>query len=502
MSKLILLAAGFIGVLALSAQPVGVFTDHSNVGEVKGGVEFDSAHGAYKISANGANIWGTADAFHYAWKQVSGDITLSAGNAFVGEGKNPHRKAVLMVRQTLDPGSPYADVAIHGDGMISLQYRSQAGQITREQRSVLTGPGVTVRLERHGDQFNMVVTKPGSDPDQPPNLATVVMKDPVYVGIGLSAHEAEVTETTTISDVHLDVTPRTKIQSKLSIYDLATKNVEVIYKADHVFEAPNWSPDGSYLMINTGGDLYRIAPTAGAQPEKIQLSEKISSNNDHGITKDGKRIAISGRGAGTGSQVFLANSDGSKAQLMANGVPSYFHGFSPDGKFFVFTGERAANFDLYRMSVEGGAEERLTTDKALDDGPDYSPDGKWIYLNSERNGHNQIWRIPSAGAGEGDRHAEHVVQDDTSDWFPHPSPNSKWMVIISFEKGTRGHPPNRPVELRLMTMPGERLRKEHPVTVVSLFGGQGTINVNSWSPDSKKFAFVSYERVPDEGQKR
>jgi Tol biopolymer transport system component len=209
-------------------------------------------------------------------------------------------------------------------------------------------------------------------------------------------------------------------------------------------------------------------------------------------------IAISGRGAGTGSQVFLANSDGSKARLLANGVPSYFHGFSPDGHSFVYTGERAGNFDLYRMPVEGGIEERLTTDAALDDGPDFSPDGKWIYFNSERTGHNQIWRIPFAGAGEGDRHAEQVVIDDRCDWFPHPSPNSKWMVLISFAKGTRGHPPNRPVQLKLMPMPGDKLKKAEPVTIVSLFGGQGTINVNSWSPDSKKFAFVSYERIPDE----
>jgi TolB protein len=192
--------------------------------------------------------------------------------------------------------------------------------------------------------------------------------------------------------------------------------------------------------------------------------------------------------------------DGSKARLTANGVPSYFHGFSPDGKWFAYTGERAGNFDLYRMEVGGGLEERLTTHKALDDGPDYSPDGKFIYLNSERSGHNQIWRIPSDGAGEKDEGAEHVVHSETSDWFPHPSPNGKSIVFISFPKGTRGHPPNRQVQLRLMPMPGEKLKKNDPTitTVVNMLGGQGTINVNSWSPDSRKFAFVSYERVADQ----
>ena len=480
----------------LGAQPVGLFTNHSNVGEVEGSVEFDQAKGTYKVSGSGANIWGNVDAFHFVWKQVSGDIALSAANAFVGEGKNPHRKVVLMVRQTLEAGSPYADAAIHGDGMVSLQYRTQPNQATRELRSITNSPGV-VRLERHGDQFNIVVTKPGADPDELPNLTTVVMKDPVYIGIGISSHEAAVTESSIISSVSLDITPRTHIQSKLSIYDMATKKTDVIYTAGKVFEAPNWSPDGAYLMINTGGDLYRIPPAGGAEPQKMVLSEKVNSNNDHGITKDGRTIAISGRGQGTGSQVFVANADGSKARLVASGVPSYFHGFSPDGKWFAYTAERAANFDLYRMAVEGGEEERLTSHKALDDGPDYSPNGKWIYFNSERSGQNQIWRIPAEGGGENDARVQRVTDGDLCDWFPHPSPNGKWMVMISFPKGTRGHPPNRNVQLRLLPMPGDKLKKVEPAVIVSLFGGQGTINVNSWSPDSKKFAFVSYERVPD-----
>ena len=496
MSKLTLL---WIGLQLLSrAQPVGLFTGHTNVGEVEGTAEFDSAKGIYKISGSGANIWGNSDAFHFLWKQASGDISLAVDNAFIGEGKNPHRKVVLMIRQSLDAGSPYADAAIHGDGMISLQYRTQPNQPTRELRSTTVGPGASVRLERHGDQFNIVVTKPGVDQDELPNVTTVVMKDPIYVGIGISSHEAAVTESSLVSNVKVEVAPRTRIQSKISVYDLATKKIGVIYTADRVFEAPNWSPDGTYLMVNSGGDLYKLAPSAGAEPQKITLSEKVASNNDHGITKDGKTIAISGRGQGTGSQVFIANVDGSKTRLVANGVPSYFHGFSPDGKWFAYTGERAGNFDLYRMEVEGGVEERLTSHKALDDGPDYSPDGKWIYFNSERSGQNQIWRIPSDGGGENDAWVQRVTDGDLCDWFPHPSPNAKWMVIISFPKGTRGHPPNRPVQLRLMPMPGQKLKKVEPTTVVNLFGGQGTINVNSWSPDSKSFAFVSYERVPDQ----
>lgn len=499
MSTLTLIMIGMAAGLAIpsNAQQLGLFTNHASVGDATGTAEFDAAKASYKISSNGANIWGDVDAFQFVWKQVSGDIALTADNAFVGEGKNPHRKVVLMIRQSLDAGSPYADAAIHGDGMISLQYRSLPNQQTRELRSTTVGPGATVRLERHGDQFNIVVSKPGVDPDELPNLTTVVMKDPVYVGIGISSHEAAVTESSTVSNVQLEVTPRTKIQSTVSIYDVSSRKTEVVFTKDAVFEAPNWSPDGAYLMINSGGDLYKLPATGGVEPQVVTLSQKVNSNNDHGITKDGKTIAISGRGQGTGSQVFLADSTGLNTRLMANGVPSYFHGFSPDGKWFTYTGERAGNFDLYRMSVDGGVEERLTSHKALDDGPDYSPDEKWIYFNSERSGHNQIWRIPSDGAGQNDADVRRVTDNEMCDWFPHPSPNSKWLVMISFPRGTRGHPPYRQVQLRLMPMPGDKLKKVEPATIVTLFGGQGTINVNSWSPDSKRFAFVSYQRVPD-----
>ena len=495
MSKLTLF---WIGLPLLSlAQPIGLFSNQSRVGEADGTAEFDPGKGVYRITGKGANIWGQIDAFHYLWKQASGDIALSADNAFVGEGKNPHRKMVLMVRQSLDPSSPYADVAVHGDGTISLQYRTQPNQETRELRSILTGPGATIRLERHGDQFHLVVNKPGLDPDELPNLTTVVMQDPVYIGIGMTSHEASLSETALVSNVKLEVTQRTAIQSLLNVYDTTTKKTEVIYTAKRVFEAPNWSTDGTYLMINAGGELFKLPPSAGGELQKIMLREKVSANNDHGITKDGKTIAISGRGQGTGSQVYLANADGSKVRLLANGVPSYFHGFSPDGSAFVYAADRAGNFDIYRMDVEGGVEERLTSHKAYDDGPDYSPDGKWIYLNSERSGHNQIWRIPAEGAGEGDTAAQRITTGDLCDWFPHPSPNSKWMTIVSFPKGTRGHPPYRQVQLRMFPMPGDKLKKVEPVTIVNLFGGQGTINVNSWSPDSKKFAYVSYERVLD-----
>ena len=287
--------------------------------------------------------------------------------------------------------------------------------------------------------------------------------------------------------------PRPPARSLISIYDLEKKTTEVVYTAPDVMEAPNWTPDGKYLMINGGGKLFRLAVgVKGAQPEEIHTPTPI--NNDHAISRDGKLLGLTVRsGPGAGPQTWVAQADGSEPKKLTENYPSYFHAWSPDGKWMAFTGGRNGNYDLYRVAVTGGEEQRLTSHAAYDDGADYSPDGKWIYWNSDRTGNFDIWRMPAAGAGPDDKLAQQVTSDAQEDWFPHPSPDGKWMLVISFEPGTKGHPPNKTVQLRIMPLPGAKLKKTEMRVVTTIFGGQGTINVNSWSPDSKKFAFVSYE---------
>ncbi len=477
-------------------ESVGVFEDHADVGTIShaGGARFDTATSEYRVTGGSANIWGAADAFHYVWKRVSGDISFTADVRFEGAGAVAHRKAALMIRQSLEPGATYADIAVHGDGLASLQFRPTAGAMTQEIKAARKGP-VRIRIERRGDLFNVFVGDPGQAMEHA-GPATVVLRDPVYVGLAVCSHNADVMETAMFSNVSLQARPRPVIRSKVSVYDMKSKSVTVVYTADKVFEAPNWSTDGKRLLVNSEGSLWWL-PLSGASagpPEKIDLGAVTGANNDHGISHDGKTLAISARGGG-GSQVYIAAGDGSNPRLMTPKSPSYFHTFSPDGRWFVFTGNRDGNFDLYRMPVSGGEEERLTTHPALDDGPDFSRDGKWIYMNSERTGDFDIWRIPAGGAGPDDKKAERVTSDEMNDWFPHPSPDGKWMVFVSFAKGVKGHPANKDVELRLMPMPGAKLKPAKIETLVKLFGGQGTINVNSWAPDSRRFAFVSYEIV-------
>jgi TolB protein len=481
--------------------PAGIFESHGNIGTTpkSGALEYDSAPGKYRVTGGGANIWGSEDALYFAWKRVSGDVTVTADVQFLGTGAVAHRKAVLMIRQDLTPGSAYADVALHGDGLTSLQYRPATGAQTAEIRSPVKAPA-RIRIERRGNRFVISAGKPGEELTSS-DAQTVELTDPVYVGIGVCSHDANVLETAVFSNVQVEQrqpAAQRRYRSSVTVYDLAAHSSSVIYRADEIVEAPNWSRDGSFLLVNTGGNLYRLpVNTSGeAKLEKINFGDGgYRCNNDHDFSWDGKLLAFSASSPSSRqSQVYLAQADGSGVKLMTPNAPSYFHGWSPDGKWLAFVGQREKKFEIYRVSAAGGPEQRLTSRGGYDDGPEYARDGKWIYFNSNRSGGWDIWRMPPDGAGPNDSKAEQVTNDQLEDWFPHISPDGKWMVFLSFPKGTAGHGDKMDgVVLRMRTTPGKKVKPGKIEVLTKFFGGQGTINVNSWSPDAKKFAYVVYE---------
>jgi TolB protein len=165
-------------------------------------MEYDAGTGEYRVTGGGANIWATVDAFHFAWKRISGDVTVTADVKFIGTGAVDHRKAVLMIRQSLNPDAAYADVSLHGDGLTSLQFRTEAGAETAEQRSTLSMPA-RIRIERRGNRFTMYAAKQGEELTAT-GPATVVLQDPVYVGIGVCSHDANVLETAVFSNVRIE----------------------------------------------------------------------------------------------------------------------------------------------------------------------------------------------------------------------------------------------------------------------------------------------------------
>ena len=486
------------------ADEKSLFDGNTDIGDTpkKGAFQYEASSGEYRVTGGGANIWASTDAFQFAWKKVTGDVTVTADVRFIGAGAMAHRKAALMIRQNLEPGSAYADVSLHGDGLTSLQFRPTANAITQEIRSELKGP-VRIRIERRGDRFTLYAGNPGEEL-KPGGPATVALQDPVYIGLAVCSHDANVLETAVFSNVKVEkpapqTAQRPRYGSKISVFDLSDKSTRVVYETKEPFEAPNWSVDGKFLLANSGGRLFRIPvdATGPATPEALNVDPSLRCNNDHGISPDGKLIAFSASSpASKQSQVYVASSNGSNPRLIVSAAPSYFHGWSPDGKSMAFVSQRDGNFDLFRVAAGGGEELRLTMHRGYDDGPDYSPDGKWIYFNSDRSGSWDIWRMPADGAGPDDRKAERVTSDELEDWFPHPSPDGKWLVFLSFPKGTSGHNGKLDVQLRMIPLPGMKIDPA-PIQVLStFFGGQGTINVNSWSPDSKRFAFVIYQPVP------
>ncbi len=283
-----------------------------------------------------------------------------------------------------------------------------------------------------------------------------------------------------------------KIESTLQVVDVDSKKITAVYKTSRHIEAPNWSKDGGYFIVNADGRLYKIRSGKDSM-EIIKTAFADSCNNDHGISPNGKQLAISYNRKQTegpaGSAVYLLPVGGGVPKLITELSPSYWHGWSPDGSALAYCAERNSNYDVYTISVKGGKEKRLTTTEGLDDGPDYSVDGKFIYFNSFRSGRMQLWRMKPDGS-----EPEQLTNDEYSNWFAHPSPDGKWIVFISYltDQG-QAHPFGKEVKLRLMSL---KDRGIHDLTTI-FTGGQGTINVPSWSPDSKRVAFISY-RLPGE----
>jgi TolB protein len=473
--------------------PVGIFEDHVDVGTVlhAGSVDYDGTKHRYTISGSGENMWSTTDAFQFAWKKMSGDVTLTADIAFLTKTGNEHKKAVLMLRQSLDADSVYADVALHASGLTSLQFRDEKGAVTREIQSNLSTPA-RLRIAKRGDYVYMSLGV-----DQAPKLEVaggwlrIPLRGPFYVGLGVCSHDKDVVEQAVFSNVELTQpasvpASQPALYSTLETVEIDSADRRVVYLAPGRLEAPNWTRDGSAFLFNRNGHIERL-PKSGGAPQIIDTGFATRSNNDHGISPDGTQLAISDNSQEDhNSLVYIVPITGGAPRRVSQKSPSYWHGWSPDGKVLAFVGQRKGEFDIYSIPAAGGEETQLTTAKGLDDGPEYSPDGKYIYFNSERTGHMQIWRMKPDGSEQ-----EQVFSDDLNNWFPHISPDGQWMVFLTYAADVTGHPENKDVRLRLMSLADKKIS-----VLAKLFGGQGTINVPSWSPDSKRLAFVSYLLIP------
>ncbi|MHB1921744.1 MAG: TolB family protein [Chitinophagaceae bacterium] len=488
---LFFLMLGVFPQTASAQKNLGLFDGHLDLGKVarRGSATFDPQTQEYTLSGAGDNMWFTHDQGQFLYKHLSGNFILQASIRFIGKGVEPHRKIGWMVRSSLDSGSAQVSAVVHGVGLTSLQFRRTAGTNTEEMQFVLTSPDF-IQLERKDGRYIMSVARRG-DTLVSKELTGVDLGDRVVAGLFICSHNSAVTERAVFSNVRIVIPApenfvpyKDYIGSYLEIMNISTGLRKIVHQYSGSFQAPNWTPDGKYLIYNQEGLLYRFN-LANHHSTLIPTGFATNNNNDHVLSFNGKMLGISDmrKQDGNASNVYVVPVSGGRPRRISPEGPSYMHGWSPNGKMVVYTGERDGNFDIYQKALKGGQEIRLTTAMGLDDGPEYTPDGQYIYFNSVRSGRMQIWRMKPDGTDQ-----EQITFDHFNNWFPHISPNGKWVVFISFPLTVKpdDHPFYKHVYLRLMPAGGG------PIKVIAyLYGGQGTINVPSWSPDSKKIAFVS-----------
>ena len=498
-SAIALAAFVSLWIAPASAEPVGEFSEHADIGEVSTPGSVTRADDIYNVTASGANIWGQADAFHYVWTQRSGDLHIAADIGWGDSGGDPHRKAGLMIRQNLTPGSPYADVMVHGDGMVALQFREVQDGPTRQIVSAVTYPR-RVRLEREGDFVYFSVAGEDGMLRHAGGSFRIAFQAPYLVGLAVSAHDNATIETGVFENVMLTVpqlayVPDTgyaaQVESTLEVLTISNRDRRVVRQFDGKIEAPNWSRDGKSLVYNSGGKIWRI-PVEGGEPVPIDTGRFVDNNNDHGLSPDGRQLVISDQIEPDNlSRIHVVTLDGSAPVRTVVDDPaarSYWHGWSPDGATLAYVRVGLdGSYDIWAKDLAGGDPRPLVVGPGVDDGPEYSPDGRHLYFNSTRSGAMALWRANADGSAP----VQLTHDPARRDWFPHLSPDGKWIVYVSFgdDVALEDHPPNREdVQLRIVPADGSA----PPAVLTRLFGGQGTINVPSWSPDGAHVAFVSY----------
>jgi TolB protein len=489
---------------APSSGTIGIFTGQSDVGSVTppGTARYDPQRGVYTLTSAGANTWYHVDDFHYLWKQASGDLALTADIFFPSRAyphdPDPHRKGILMFRQTLDPGGVYVGVGLHGSGMTALQYRRERGANTADIELNIDAPH-TVRIEKRGDTFTLFLSREGEPPHQVGASVKLHLQQPFYIGLGAVSHDVNTTDRVEFSHLTLQPLPQAAPSANPVLYStLLSIQTEDQYRRAMVIrsvaahmQSPNWLPDGKNIYVYEDGRIVRIpllTPPAGGAPQPVDTAELIGCSGNYGLSPDGKFLAVScSDPKGGAHQVYVLTAAGGAARKVtpgsgAAGGASFFHAWSPDSRTIAFTRGSASRADIFTVPASGGPEHQLTSD-TVNDGPDFSPDGKYIYFDSSRSGTLQIWRMRADGSG-----SEQLTDDDDFNSSPHVAPDGKSVAYLSQPAGSG--PDIGDAALKLIVLNDGLIR-----TLAHFQGDRDSLSMYSWG-DANHLAFVSYQKEP------
>lgn len=440
---------------------------------------FDAAQESYQLGIlNGDN---DDKKTVFAYRSIETD--------FIFHADIESHSAGLMLRYDESEQSPYMLIIQNQDNSLTIEQREvSGGEITTK---IITLKAKTLQIERSKGLITLKASEK-ADYFQIVFEYTPIETKTLLVGIAVQTVNQQISST--FSNVRLYIPakegfiPYTDyIGSILEIIEISTGKRKVVFTSPNCIEAPNWTHDGLHLIVNSKGFLYSINIENGEQ-KLINTGFATKNNNDHGISPDGKQLVISHHAQekphNESSTLYILPIEvGTPVQVTQNS-PSYWHGWSPDGQWLYYTANRNNKWNIFKIKVEGGEEIQLTDNEFLDDGSDCSPDGKYVWFNSNRTGVMQIWRMKTDGSGQ-----VQITHDERQNWFAHPSPDNTKIVYLSYppEVNFWDHPYYKHVYLCLMDIDGQNMQVLAP-----LYGGQGTINVPSWSPDSRYVAFVSH----------
>jgi hypothetical protein len=486
-----LLAMAWLTCLPLLAQPAapsGLLEGHADIGTVlhHGSTAHDTARGTYTLTGSGENMWFATDAFHFAWKRVSGDISVSADIAFPAPGGNAHRKGVLMIRQSLDANSAYADAALHGDGLTSLQYRDETGANTHEIQANISAPR-RLRLEKRGDYVYLLYGAPGQTLNRAGGAVHLRLREPFYIGLGVCSHDKDAVEKVEFSNVEFSVPSpggKPELYSTVETVAVSSTDRRVAFTAPGRIQSPNWTPDGAALIVNREGQLRRLKATGG-EPEPINTGAQPRASAQHTLSPDGATILFTAELKGKPLPFTVPTAGGAPSRV-PRGADGWSQAWAPDNSARIIARGSGRVVDLYAVPTTGGKIRRLTKNQGRNLGAAFSPDSHRIYFHSSRSGNLQLWTMDADGANPAQ-----LTRDANSNWAPSPSPDGKRVAYLSSAEPLTTEPIDSPIELRVLNLADGKI-----TTIARLQGGEGTLAHPSWSPDGRRLTFVSYQLIP------